>query len=93
LISVVSGDASVVKKVSELWGFQIKRLYEIYIEEQMSLQILMAEEESEKEIIESQRVSRLERWQRIMDKIKSEREKIEEEKERQRKLDELKKLL
>jgi hypothetical protein len=59
----------------------------------MSLQTLMAEDEKEKEIIESQRISRLERWQRVIDKIKSEKEKIEEEKERQKKLDELKKLL
>ena len=38
-IAVKSGDQSIVKTVSELWSFQILRLYEIYIEEQMNLQI------------------------------------------------------
>ena len=43
-IAVKSGDQSIVKTVSELWSFQILRLYEIYIEEQMKLFILAAEE-------------------------------------------------
>lgn len=49
VISVQSGDQVVVKKVSELRGFQILRLYEIYIEEQMNLQILIAEDDEQKE--------------------------------------------
>jgi hypothetical protein len=64
-------------------------LYEIYIKEQMSLQNLMAESQSDKDYIESQRISRLERWQRILDKIESEQEKIREEQEKQKKLEEL----
>jgi len=39
-IAVKSGDQSVVKTVSELRSFQILRLYEIYIEEQMNLHAL-----------------------------------------------------
>ena len=93
MISVTSWDTSIVKKVSELWWFQIRRLYEIYVEEQMSLQTLMNEDEKEKEIVEAQRVSRLERWQRVIDKIKSEKQKIQEEKEKQQKLNELMKML
>ncbi len=89
LISVTSWDTQIVKKVSELFGFQIKRLYEIYVKEQMSLQNLMAESENDKDYIESQRVSRLERWQRILDKIESEQEKIKEEQEKKKKLEEL----
>jgi hypothetical protein len=63
------------------------------VEEQMSLQTLMNEDEKEKEIVEAQRVSRLERWQRVIDKIKSEKQKIQEEKEKQQKLNELMKML
>ena len=37
-IAVKSWDQSIVKTVSELWSFQVLRLYEIYIEEQMNLQ-------------------------------------------------------
>ena len=43
-ITVKSGDRKITKELSELWGFQIIRLYEIYIEEQMNLFILAAEE-------------------------------------------------
>jgi len=42
-ISVKNGDQIVVKKVIELRSFQIMRLYEIYIEEQMNLQVLTKE--------------------------------------------------
>jgi len=65
VISVQSGDQVVVKKVSELWGFQILRLFEIYIEEQMNLQILIEEDEKEKEAILAQRESRLNRWKLV----------------------------
>lgn len=66
VISVQSGDQVVVKKVSELWGFQILRLFEIYIEEQMNLQILIEEDEKEKEAILGQRDSRLNRWKLVV---------------------------
>lgn len=66
VISVQSGDQVVVKKVSELWGFQILRLFEIYIEEQMNLQILIAEDEKEKEAIMAQRESRQNRWKLVV---------------------------
>jgi hypothetical protein len=39
-ISVKSGDTSALKKVSELWSFQILRLFEIYFKEQFELQLL-----------------------------------------------------
>ena len=45
-IAVKSGDQSVVKTVSERRSFQILRLYEIYIEEQMNLHSLRKEEEN-----------------------------------------------
>lgn len=68
-ISVKSGDQSVVKKVSELRSFQIMRLYEIYIEEQMNLQILLKEEEKEAEAILGQRHLRLERRRLMIDSL------------------------
>ena len=72
-IAVKSWDQSIVKTVSELWSFQILRLYEIYIEEQMNLQILMSEEdeewESEKDALISEREVRLKKWNAILDTL------------------------
>lgn len=68
-ISVKSGDQSVVKKVSELWSFQVLRLYEIYIEEQMNLHILIKEEEKEAEAILGQRHLRLERRKLMLESL------------------------
>ena len=70
-IAVKSWDQSIVKTVSELWSFQILRLYEIYIEEQMNLQILMNEEEEEweKEALVSERQVRLKKWNAVLDTL------------------------
>ncbi len=68
-ISVKSGDQSVVKKVSELRSFQVLRLYEIYIEEEMNLQILIKEEEKERDAILGQRSLRLERWKLMLSSL------------------------
>jgi len=69
VISVQSWDQVVVKKVSELRWFQILRLYEIYTEEQMNLQVLISEDEKEKAAIEAQRQARLNRWKLVMDNM------------------------
>jgi len=68
-IAVKSWDQSIVKTVSELWSFQILRLYEIYIEEQMNLQILMNEEDEEweKEALTAEREVRLKKWNAVID--------------------------
>lgn len=66
-IAVKSGDQSIVKKVSELWSFQIQRLYEIYVEEQLNLEILRHDSEDEKTAIESERLMRQKRRQAILD--------------------------
>ena len=68
-IAVKSWDQSIVKTVSELWSFQIIRLYEIYIEEQMNLQILMNEEAEEKEALISERDVRLKKWNAVLDTL------------------------
>jgi L-rhamnose mutarotase len=75
--------------VSELRGFQILRLYEIYIEEQMNLQILIAEDEKEKEAIMSQRESRQNRWKLITDQETNKELKKQDEAEKSEKLGDL----
>lgn len=65
-IAVKSGEQSVVKTVSELRSFQILRLYEIYIEEQMNLHALKAEDENEKNTIDTEREMRLKRWEAVL---------------------------
>lgn len=88
-ISVKSGDQSVVKKVSELWSFQIMRLYEIYIEEQMNLHILIKEEEKDAEAILWQRQLRLERWKLMLDTLDKDELTKEAKKEQEDKMDDL----
>lgn len=75
-IAVKSWDQSIVKTVSELWSFQILRLYEIYIEEQMNLQILMKEdgEEWEREALIAEREVRLKKWNAVIDTMNRWRE-------------------
>jgi hypothetical protein len=75
-IAVKSWEQSIVKTVSELWSFQILRLYEIYIEEQMNLQILMNEEEEEwdKEALLSERQVRIKKWNAVLDTLNRWRE-------------------
>lgn len=70
-IAVKSWDQSIVKTVSELWSFQILRLYEIYIEEQMNLQILMNDEEWEweKDALLSERQVRIKKWNAVLDTL------------------------
>jgi len=61
-VSVKSGEDTVIKKINELWSFQILRLYEIYIEEQQNLQVLVKTDKNEANAILSQRQARLQRW-------------------------------
>lgn len=44
-ISIKNGDQSITKMISELWSFQILRLFEIYVEDQMSMALVYQEEE------------------------------------------------
>lgn len=44
-ITVKRGNESVTKDITELWSFQVLRLFEIYVEEQMNLFSLMKEVE------------------------------------------------
>ncbi len=89
VISVQSGDQVVVRRVSELWGLQVFRLFEIYCEEQINLEVLRHEEDKEKEIIDAQRDSRLKRWELILDNLNKKELEEKEEKEKKQQLDEL----
>lgn len=55
-----------VKTLSELWSFQVLRLYEIYIEEQLNMHILRGEDE-EQGAIDAERDMRLKKWQAVLD--------------------------
>ena len=88
-ISVKSGDQSVVKKVSELWSFQIMRLYEIYVEEQMNLHILIKEEEKDAEAILGQRHLRLERRKLMLESLDRDQLKKEAAEEQASQMDDL----
>ena len=89
VINVSAGDKRIAKKLSELWGFQIARMYEIYIEEQMNLEILAHEDEKEKDIVLTQRTSNLDKWKLVLDNIQVKKLKEEDEKEKKNKIDDL----
>lgn len=80
-IAVKSGDQSIVKKISELWSYQIQRLYEIYVEEQINLHILKSESEQEKNAIDQEREMRLKRWKAVLDTMDNDELKAETKKE------------
>ena len=88
-IAVKSWDQSIVKKVSELWSFQIQRLYEIYVEEQINLEILRQWSEDEKNAIEQERIMRQKRWQAIIDTLWMAEEAQAQKAEQAKSLDEL----
>jgi len=74
IIPINQTDTIIIKHISELWSFQILRLYEIYIEEAMSLQILIKEDEKEAEAIINQRRIKFENWNKKISTVKSEME-------------------
>jgi hypothetical protein len=85
-IAVKSGDQSVVKTISELWSFQILRLYEIYIEEQINLHALMYEDEKEKVAIQQEREMRTKRRQLYLETMDKDELKAQAKKEQEGKL-------
>jgi len=62
LIEVNAGDKHIDRYLDALWGFQIARMYEIYIEEQLNLDILRFEDEKEATIVTSQQQRQLEKY-------------------------------
>jgi len=88
-IAVKSGEQSVVKTVSELRSFQILRLYEIYIEEQMNLHALKAEDENEKNAIDSERELRIKKWNAVVETMDREEVGKKAKKEQASKMEDL----
>lgn len=66
IITVKNGDQSITKTIAELWSFQILRIYEIYIEEQLNMEIIRAEDEEWASIL-AEREVRLRKWKAILD--------------------------
>ncbi|MCR5549695.1 MAG: hypothetical protein K6F40_01985 [Bacteroidales bacterium] len=54
-ISVTCGEQSITKDLYSLWSFQIQKLYEIYIIEQMDLAVLATEDEQTEKDIKKER--------------------------------------
>ena len=88
-IAVKSWDQSVVKTVSELRSFQILRLYEIYIEEQINLHILMHEDEEEKTALTAEREMRLKKWNAVLETLDRAEQAAEAHKQQEEKLGDL----
>lgn len=65
-ISVKSGGKQIVKRVDELWSFQIHRLFEIYIDEQIKLFSLMDDKE-EQEAVQDEQKTRIKKYQLKID--------------------------
>lgn len=89
VISVENGWATIAKKISELLGYQVDRLFKIYIEEQMSLQNHIFENEKEKEEILAQREYKQKKWTLIVDRLNAKKEWEVKEKERNNQLSNL----
>lgn len=89
IISVKSGDKVVVKQVSELFPFQIKKLLEIYTEEQINLAVLAHEDEKEKAAIEARREAKKQRRKLVLDNVDKEIMTKVHEAEKEEKLDDL----
>jgi hypothetical protein len=86
IISVENGGQVIAKKVSELFGYQIDRLFKIYCEEQMNLQNHIHENEQEKEEILAQRDYKLRQWKLRIDHLSTKKEQEKEQAERSDKL-------
>jgi hypothetical protein len=89
VISVKSGDQTVVKRLGELRSFQVLRLYEIYIEEQMNLQALVHDDEKEKAAIVAQRQARIQKRKLMIDNLDKEELIKAAEEEKESKLEDL----
>ena len=55
-VSVTSGEQSITKKISEIWSFQIMRLFDIYVNEQIELSIEDYDSEELEDLKEQQKI-------------------------------------
>ncbi len=86
VISVENAGQTIAKRVDELFGYQIDRLFKIYCEEQMNLQNHIHENEQEKQEIFAQRDYKLRQWKLRLDHLQSKKDKEVETKDRADKL-------
>ena len=77
IITSKSHGESRTKALDELWSFQIHRLFEIYIEEQLNLEALRLNSEAEKEAIEKERKMKLLVFQKKIRQLRKQIEKKE----------------
>lgn len=62
VVFVETNEQRISKSISSLWSFQVERLFEIWIKEQMNLQVLVASDQKERDAILPVRNKRLEAW-------------------------------
>ena len=86
-IAVKSQGQSIVKSLENLWSFQIYRLFEIYFEEQMNLDILTKDSTEEENAIMFERDMRLKGFDRTMAHLKEDRSGMHRRQERRKELD------
>lgn len=66
-ISVEADQWKIVKKVSELWGFQIYRLHELFVEEILNYYVLLAEDENEWKELKKMMINKISNWDQMID--------------------------
>jgi len=88
-IAVSKWDQSVVKTVSELWNYQVLRLFEIYVEEQINLHALKYEDDKEKDAIDQERSIRRRKWMAIQETLNKDEVAKQVQKEQSEKLSSL----
>lgn len=76
VITVFNGGSSVSKAVSELWSFQILKLFEVYLEEQINFHIMMLTEKDSDVFIKKEREKKVKTYQIARIKILNEINKI-----------------
>ena len=74
LITVVGGDQKITKKLFDLWSFQIRRLFEIYLEEMLNLEALRHLSKGERKAIDEERKMRFMVYQKKVRQLKNKKE-------------------
>ncbi len=77
IITAVSPEKSVTKKLRDFWHFQISRVFEIYIEEQLNLEALRQKSKSGEGEIVKEREVKLMVYKKKMRQLKDQIEKME----------------
>ncbi|NVO03159.1 MAG: hypothetical protein HXX09_10720 [Bacteroidetes bacterium] len=65
-IIVLNSGQKLIRSIDSLWGFQIARLYEIYITEALLMQTLLNDEPSEDRLLENERTQRIKKHNQLV---------------------------